>query len=107
MTKSLQVVFLGLNLVSWCDKKQAVISTLSTKVEYKAIANTITEMMWVQNTTTKNRVQTSKAAKLWCGVCLVLLLALAFLPSKSQKPNQMVGSRKQLFLKADFLVLQN
>jgi hypothetical protein len=39
-------------------------------------------------------------------VCLVWLLALAFSP-KSQKPNQRAGSRKQLFLKADFLAVQN
>jgi hypothetical protein len=34
-------------------------------------------------------------------VCLVWLLS-----SKSQKPNQRVGFSKQLFLKADFLVVQ-
>jgi hypothetical protein len=39
-------------------------------------------------------------------VCLVWLLALAFTP-KSQKPNQRAGSRKQLFLKADFIEVQN
>jgi hypothetical protein len=39
-------------------------------------------------------------------VCLVWLLDLAFTP-KSQKPNQRAGSRKQLFLKADFLAVQN
>jgi hypothetical protein len=35
-------------------------------------------------------------------VCLVWLL-----PPKSQKSNQRVESGKQLFLKADFLVVQN
>jgi uncharacterized membrane protein len=39
-------------------------------------------------------------------VCLVWLLALAFTP-ESQKPNQRVVSGKQLFLKADFLAVQN
>jgi hypothetical protein len=29
------------------------------------------------------------------------------LPPKSQKPNQRAGSRKQFFLKADFLAVQN
>jgi hypothetical protein len=34
------------------------------------------------------------------------VFGLAFAP-KSQKPNQRPGSRKQLFLKADFLAVQN
>jgi hypothetical protein len=37
----------------------------------------------------------------WFGFWLWLL------PYKSQKPNQRTGSRKQLFLKADFLAVQN
>ena len=37
----------------------------------------------------------------WFGFWLWLL------PPKSQKPNQRAGSRKQLFLKADFLAVQN
>jgi hypothetical protein len=32
---------------------------------------------------------------------------LCLLPPKSQKPNQRTGSRKQLFLKADFFAVQN
>jgi hypothetical protein len=32
---------------------------------------------------------------------------LWFLPPKRQKPNQRAGSRKQFFLKADFLGVQN
>jgi hypothetical protein len=37
----------------------------------------------------------------WFGFWLWLL------PPKSQKPNQRAESRKQLFLKADFLAVQN
>lgn len=41
------VVFLGSNLVSWSARKQATVSRSSTEVEYKALANTIADIMWI------------------------------------------------------------
>jgi hypothetical protein len=41
-------VFLGPNLISWCAKKQKMVSQSSTEVEYKAMANATAELMWVQ-----------------------------------------------------------
>jgi hypothetical protein len=41
-------VFLGPNLISWCDKKQHTISRSSTEAEYKAMADATAEVMWVQ-----------------------------------------------------------
>jgi hypothetical protein len=41
-------VFLGPNLISWCAKKQQTISHSSTKAEYKAMADAIAEVMWVE-----------------------------------------------------------
>jgi hypothetical protein len=42
------VAFLGPNLISWCAKKQKTVSRSSTEAEYKAIADAIAELMWVQ-----------------------------------------------------------
>jgi hypothetical protein len=62
------VVFLGPNLVSWCAKKQKMVSHTSTEGEYKAMADVTTEVMWVQ-TIPHN-------AQLWCDNMRAKYLAL-------------------------------
>jgi hypothetical protein len=59
-------VFLGNNLISWCARKQATVSRSSTKAEYKALANAMAEMMWVQKLLTELQVRHPPAARLWC-----------------------------------------
>lgn len=41
-------VFLGTNLISGSATKQAMVSRSSTEAEYKAMANAIAEMIWIQ-----------------------------------------------------------
>ena len=41
-------VFFGPNLISWSAQKQAIVSRSSTEAEYKALANAMAELMWVQ-----------------------------------------------------------
>lgn len=42
------VVFLGLNPISWQSKKQRGVSRSSTEAEYKALANAAADMAWVR-----------------------------------------------------------
>lgn len=59
-------VFLGNNLISWCARKQAMVSRSSTEAEYKALANATVEMMWVHKLLTELRVHHPPATRLWC-----------------------------------------
>jgi hypothetical protein len=59
-------VFLGSNLISWSARKQPTVSRSSTEAEYKAVANTTAEIMWIQTLLHELGVQTPRAAKLWC-----------------------------------------
>jgi hypothetical protein len=42
-------IYLGANLVSWSSRKQSTVSRSSTDVEYKALANATSEVLWVQS----------------------------------------------------------
>jgi len=59
-------IFLGANLVSWSARKQTTVSRSITEAEYKAVANTTAEVMWIQTLLYELGIQTPQAAKLWC-----------------------------------------
>jgi hypothetical protein len=57
---------LGSNLVSWNARKQATVSSSSTKAEYKALTNAIAEIMWIQTLLLEIGIQAPRKTKLWC-----------------------------------------
>jgi hypothetical protein len=59
-------VFLGQNLISWCAKKQNTVSRSTTEAEYKAMANTTAEIMWVQFVLHELEGPGPRSAQLWC-----------------------------------------
>lgn len=42
-------IFLGINLVSWSAKKQLTVARSSCESEYRALANTASEVIWLKN----------------------------------------------------------
>jgi hypothetical protein len=59
-------VFVGGNLVSWRSKKQNVVSRSSAESEYRAMAQTTCELIWLRNLLGEIGFSQSKPMNLWC-----------------------------------------
>ena len=59
-------VFVGGNLVSWRSKKQSVISRSSAGSEYRAMTQSVCEIMWFHQLFIEVGIKTPVLAKLWC-----------------------------------------
>ncbi|MFS7990925.1 putative RNA-directed DNA polymerase [Helianthus anomalus] len=57
-------IYLGSNLISWSAKKQKTVSRSSTESEYKAIADTVAELLWLKSL--HEFGLDSGAPTLWC-----------------------------------------
>ncbi|KAM0037798.1 putative RNA-directed DNA polymerase [Helianthus debilis subsp. tardiflorus] len=58
-------IYLGSNLISWSARKQRTVSQSSTESEYKAIADTVAELIWLKSLLHELGL-VSKAPTLWC-----------------------------------------
>nr|GEV02099.1 hypothetical protein [Tanacetum cinerariifolium] len=59
-------IYLGSKLISWTARKQRTVSRSSTKVEYKALADTVTELTWLQAFLNEHGIRSSSTHILWC-----------------------------------------
>ncbi|KAJ9539533.1 hypothetical protein OSB04_032266 [Centaurea solstitialis] len=59
-------VFVGGNLVSWRSKKQNLVSRSSAESEYRAMAQTTCELIWLHNVLGEIGLSQSKPMNLWC-----------------------------------------
>ena len=59
-------VFVGRNLVSWKSKKQGVVSRSSAESEYRAMTQSVCEIMWLHQLLTEVGIMIVVPAKLWC-----------------------------------------
>ncbi|GJZ43423.1 putative RNA-directed DNA polymerase, partial [Tanacetum coccineum] len=59
-------IYLGSNLISWTTHKQCTVSHSSTEAEYKALADTVAELTWLQALLNELRIRSSSTPILWC-----------------------------------------
>ena len=59
-------IYLGSNLVSWSARKQKTVSRSSTESEYKALADTVAELTWLETLLRELRVPMKLVLTLWC-----------------------------------------
>uniref|UniRef100_A0A2N9IMK5 Reverse transcriptase Ty1/copia-type domain-containing protein n=1 Tax=Fagus sylvatica TaxID=28930 RepID=A0A2N9IMK5_FAGSY len=59
-------IFLGNNLISWSCRKQATVARSSTEAEYKALANAVAELKWLQSLFGELGLALSTPPTLWC-----------------------------------------
>ena len=68
-------VFVGGNLVSWKSKKQGVVSRSSAKSKYRAMAQSVCEIIWLHQLLMEVDIMTVVPAKLWCDNQVALHIA--------------------------------
>ncbi|KAL0534562.1 hypothetical protein IC582_028853 [Cucumis melo] len=59
-------VFVGGNLVSWKSKKQNVVSRSSVESEYKVMAQSVCEIVWIHQLLSEIGFSITVPTKLWC-----------------------------------------
>lgn len=68
-------IFLGSNPISWSSKKQHIVSRSSTEAEYRAMATTIAEVVWIQQLLRDLHVPCFDAPLLHCDNISAMALA--------------------------------
>lgn len=58
--------FLGNNLVSWSSKRQHTISRSSAEVEYRGVANAVSEATWLRNLLLQMKIPIPRATIVYC-----------------------------------------
>lgn len=59
-------VFLGPNLISWSSRKQPTVSRSSTESEYRALATTAAELLWLQSLLRELGLYLRHPPTIWC-----------------------------------------
>jgi hypothetical protein len=59
-------VYLNPNLISWSSKKQPTVSRSSTEAEYRSLAVTASELVWISSLLRELQFPMNQAPTLWC-----------------------------------------
>lgn len=60
------VIFLGKNPIAWSSKKQKTVARSSTEAEYKSVASTAADLVWVRNLLEELQVTCQKPPVIYC-----------------------------------------
>ena len=66
-------IFIGPNLISWSSKKQSLVAKSSAEAEYRALAHTTSEVLWLQSLLTELQIQYFSPTLLCDNLSVVLL----------------------------------
>ncbi|CAL8084538.1 unnamed protein product [Prunus armeniaca] len=69
------VVFLGRNPISWGAKKQTTVSRSSTEAEYRSLANSACELVWLKQLLQEIHITLRKPPVIWCDNISAIALA--------------------------------
>ncbi|XP_078160139.1 uncharacterized protein LOC144555617 [Carex rostrata] len=58
--------FVGGNLVTWKSKKQNVVARSSAEAEYRAMASTASELIWIKQLLSDMKIENAGAMKMFC-----------------------------------------
>ncbi|GJZ92900.1 retrovirus-related pol polyprotein from transposon TNT 1-94 [Tanacetum coccineum] len=72
-------IYRGSNLISWTARKQRTVSRSSTEAEYKAFADTVVELTWLQALLNELGIHSSSTLILWCDNLGATQLTLSFM----------------------------
>ncbi|KAK2974296.1 hypothetical protein RJ640_016782 [Escallonia rubra] len=95
-------VFVGGNLVSWKSKKQSVVSRSSAESEYRAMAQSTCEVMWICHLLEEISLKPPLPAKLWCDNQVARHIASN--PVYHERTKHIEVQRNRVFNKLDLLM---
>lgn len=78
----LDIVYLGENLVSWSSKKRLTISRSSTEAEYRSVASTTAEIIWLESFLSEVGIQPKRKPIIWDNLSTLSLSANPVLHSR-------------------------
>ena len=66
-------IFIGPNLISWSSKKQSLVAKSGAEAEYRALAHTTSEVLWLESLLTELKIQYFSPTLLCDNLSVVLL----------------------------------
>ncbi|KAL0289057.1 UNVERIFIED_CONTAM: Retrovirus-related Pol polyprotein from transposon RE2 [Sesamum radiatum] len=71
------LVFFGDSLISWSSKKEHVVARSSAESEYRSLAHTASELVWLRSLLTELSLFSRQPSTIWCDNVSAASLALA------------------------------